>query len=1007
MNWQQFFMPLAAGMNQKADDRALKAPELASAIDVQFDELGGLQTRKPFASYSVDIFGGGTMSDIRRIFTSGDELLCLTANALYSWNAHLELWVSKGTHLAVKVDESTKFSALGDQHDGDRAELSSTVVYTWTNGTLGYVAAVDKTTGSVLMAPHSIGAASRLRVVALTTKILLTFCDSLGEWYCYALDPAAPATALAGSSTTIYNTGTSANVFYDVVKIPLADAAMFVGRFNATTSYLVAKITAGLTVTTSIKARTCDECIALSCEPTGTSVQVARTNAGAIVGDFITISSLADVTINQAIGTTSGNQSQLTMAHRSTQDSSAYRCYVFWTKSGTGTITTGEDLQVKYNWVDTAGALGAEAVFVNTIGLGSRAFTYSGYVYVCLLFGGESMFDSQTIGLQNTYYLYRDDKLLAAKAVTNRAAEASYAVTYPQTQSRLPGVATAGSATVFAFCADQQRAFETRTDGLLGFSSRTTTEVTFTFDSDECRRVARLGETLYITSGEGLLQYDGVGLYEVGFHQAPWYLTVADGAGGSIATGSYSYKPTLRWSNAKGDRERSTSSSLISIPITGADGTTINVTGLYATRKTPTIEVWRTAKDPTDDSPFFLVTSPDPIQTSNPNPYITNDPTAIFQSIPMIDGLVDADITSNEANPENGSVLENLPPPPCTILVADGERLFLAGVSGDHDRVWYSKQRNAGEVAAFHDALTINIPPGGGAITALEFLNETLIVFRETAIYALPGNGYDNLGGGQNFGPARTLSNDCGAISAETVALTPTGLIFKSSKGWYVLNRGWGVDYIGAPVSDYDAETVVAVHVVETQHQIRCLTTLRMLVFDYLVSQWAEWTIDADAASATLWNGAHVYANADAVLVEQPTLTNLDYGMDLETAWIPMGNLQGAGRVRWFELIGEYLTAFHMRVRVAYDYECTSPGVPAWVDDHYWAPSPTTVGSVLQVRHSPTRGRCQAIKIRLTAVSAADHAVAPTGGAAKLTGLTFELGFDRGINRRLPAAQKQ
>jgi hypothetical protein len=207
LNWQTWHMRFVAGLNQKADARTLESPELAVCKDVMFDKLGGLQTRYPFALTSNDIFGGGTLSDWRVLAENGDELLLFTKDTLYSWNAQLSKWVAKGTHLAVKVDETPRFVSPGDQVDGDRAELSGTIVYAWTellgSSSKGYVAALDKTTGNVLMAPTPLaGSAARLRVTALTTKILLTFYDGIAGLYAYALDPASPATALAGSSTT-------------------------------------------------------------------------------------------------------------------------------------------------------------------------------------------------------------------------------------------------------------------------------------------------------------------------------------------------------------------------------------------------------------------------------------------------------------------------------------------------------------------------------------------------------------------------------------------------------------------------------------------------------------------------------------------------------------------------------------------------------------------------------------------------------------------------------------
>ncbi|HSN26168.1 MAG TPA: hypothetical protein VLT45_07775, partial [Kofleriaceae bacterium] len=111
--FQTWTTRLVGGLNNKADPRALEMPELARLVDGQFDELGGIQTRLPFALQTgpLDIFGGGTItgSDVRRIEKNGDELLLFTRTKLYSRNVQESKWVYCGEHLATAVDEEPAF----------------------------------------------------------------------------------------------------------------------------------------------------------------------------------------------------------------------------------------------------------------------------------------------------------------------------------------------------------------------------------------------------------------------------------------------------------------------------------------------------------------------------------------------------------------------------------------------------------------------------------------------------------------------------------------------------------------------------------------------------------------------------------------------------------------------------------------------------------------------------------------------------------------------------------
>lgn len=984
LDFQKMELSFTKGLAQKRDARLIEEPEITIAVNVEFDEIGGLRLRYPYASIGTNIFGGGTISDCRRIYALGSELLLFTKTALYSWSSQRSAWVLKGTHLATKIDERPMFVDTTDQIYCDRALLSGTVVYCWqTTANNAYIAAVDAATGAVILAPtfvNNFGSVDlgRLRLVALSTRILLFAVDSLVNLIAYAIDPAAPA---VGSPTTIQAVATF-NSFYDVEKIPGADSCIVVTRRQTTTSYTVHTVTAALGVTSTTKARTCDGPIGVACTVSGASAQIVRANGTSIQGDLITISTHADVNTAQALGSGSGTINQVTGAF---VDSTT--CHVWWTSSA---ATNATDWDSDYNTVTVANVVGTAARFIRRLALTARAFAYNSQAYVWLAFIGESSFSGASPStfraqLQNSNFLYRHDGRLVAKGAWQQAGGLL-------ANCWLPNVQLTSGSTAFTFAASQRRIIPLG-DSQTGFSDRGPLDVTVTFDTNEARRVAKLGETVYITGGE-LLQYDGRELVEVGFHLYPHYFGAIEVASGNLVDGTYTLKVGWRYDNARGERERSTTATHGQVTIaSGPNGISIvSWIPLYVTHKTGiAVEVWRTAVN--SGEPFFLATNPDPAG-ANPNAYVINDTTASVNAT-FNDEFADSTLTTKEPNPENASVLENLAPPAATLIAANDVRLFLAGCPGAPNTVAYSKLRSVGEIAAFHDALTVQIPEAGGDITGLAFLNETLVVFRETAIYALDGRGFTNTSEGQNYEP-RLVSITEGAINQESIALTPSGLIFKSSKGWYLLNRGWATDYIGADVCDYDSETVYSAHVIETRHQVRIVTSGRVLMFDFQANSgqgaWSEWSI-ADGLHAAQWNGTYHYLATGSVKAEQASYSTADYGWDVEML-IHLGGLQGFARVRKIMLLGEVRGAGTVRVRVGKYAEAT------YFDDKTWTISPTTVGAELAVKHGPSQQQHKAIRVRLTS-----HATA--GEKPKLSALSLELGMKPGLYRHLPAAQRQ
>jgi hypothetical protein len=964
-----------AGIDTKSDPKVFQPPGLTLCTNAEFQETGGLTKRYPYTALSSSTLAGGSISNIRRVVSYGDELLAFTKDTLYSWSSGQSKWVSRSTYLAPKITQTPLFDRNSEQYLCDRATLSNVTFYSWNDRVSGegvYVGAVDSTTGAVLLSPTSMGVDTGVaRLVVLTNRVLLFAQDKAnGDLLVKALDPSNISTSVATAFTTVTNT--EYETYFDVAALS-STTAVVVWRRTTTTSYGYATVTEGPVVTASTKARACTGPIAVAVSSSQSRVAVIRESAaGTLTADILT-TAMADSTVGVAFGTITTGAARIGACFDTTNN----RCYAFWDNGA-----TQPSCETKYNYISSTGTAGTEAAFVYNTQIIST-FVHDGLAYVWVLGAPSST-------LQRSYFLYRYDGLLVAKAVTSTAG--------PTANGYVTSTQSLGSDT-YAFCGAQSLAVRDASTPYYGNSSPV--DIRVTFDSNEARRCVQLGKTLFVSGGQ-ILQYDGEGLTELGFHTFPQYLLSADTAAGNLAAGSYNWKQTDAWFNAKGERDRGTTTTVTTTTMGASRLAQFSIEPTTITlKKSPrgsiVKEVWRTQVAAAVGADYYLVTSKDPVQAATVNNgYLENSPTTLgYQSTTKRDNYADATLITKETNPENGDILERIAPYPATIIIANHERLFLAGIAGDPYAVWPSLVRNEDEVPGFNEASIIRLPALGGDIKALGFLDNTLIVFKETAIYSLPGSGVNNAGEGQNFGPPELIASDIGCTSADLIIRIPTGLMFFSNRGWQLLDRGRSIHYIGAPIEEYNSDTWHSVVVMESKHQVRCGSNSRFAVYDWDASErvgspcWSTWTIEG--RHQAVWDDTHyIYSFDDDNIKYQRTAHSAqsgNYSLIAETAWLKLAGLQGFQRIWRVGALSTCGTRHTLGFTLYKDYAASSfdsSTFTATVPDH--------------VTITPATQQVKAIKIKVTLTGDLE--------SCTLSGLSLELGMKKGSYRLLPAAQK-
>lgn len=1004
VRWRNIAVPLLAGLDTKTDEKALQLGQLSNLENGVFERHGTIKKRSGYDILKDETTGNVEINNSKALASVNNELVLMDDHKLYSFSEAADRWIDKGAIESVVISTSVASKLRTQQTLADMATVADVTVMAWydSRGTARY-SVINTSTGAAYYNDESLGAnTTQPRVVAVGGFIHIYFLDTAATALkLKKISPTDLATTVAASSTTLYADVRGTSPSYDVDVAGSRVRLVYTKTANETVLGQISSsgsVDASLTISDAANYG-----VAISCHPTQSLVGVVTSStAGGVVGRIYNGFSLLRTGTVQASGATTYRN--LTACwERSARSDGEYHLMVFWEKAAASVSNTYLYL-TQYGSVSTgATAIPSAADFLRHCGLGSKAFATDDYVYVNLVH--EST-------LQSTYFLVRQDKVIVGRTLPGTAGglTSSSATIVPH----LPHIHENDDGTF-----DWLGIYKTRLESVATLASDNAvyTEkgikvIKYDFDSDQSHKSCQVGNTLYVNGGF-LWQYDGHSCVESGFHLYPENVTAAasNGSGSLTVSSSYSYHIYYEWVNARGEIERSSFAGAVSVTLGASDDTvtltipTLSHTGKTSPRTEVSIAVYRTEADPSDDAVFYRVSKLDPTQNSGANKYLANDPTT--DTVTFEDNYADTTITSLELDYQNSGELDNITPPPASVLAQGKQRVFLAGFE-DKNLVLFSKQPVSGRALEFNDALTIKVDEDGGAITGLAVLNESLIVFKERMIYVVDGDGSNNLGVG-GFNEAQLITSDAGCTNQASISVIPDGIVFQSEKGIYLLGQNRQLSYIGAAVEAYNDLTVTAATLSSSKNQVVFLTDGKALVYDYLFGQWSTWTNHV-GVSACSWQGNYCYAKSTGVVYKENQAKWLDgdapYSMVIETAWVRLSGMQGYQRCRELHLIGDYRSAHDLRVDIAYDYEPYTQTVTMDPDafmntstygsgatygsDSYYGGSGS---SAYQMRVLLGRQKCESLKVRVTDVPSSS---AP-GEGFSLNELVFRIGLKAGL----------
>lgn len=513
-------------------------------------------------------------------------------------------------------------------------------------------------------------------------------------------------------------------------------------------------------------------------------------------------------------------------------------------------------------------------------------------------------------------------------------------------------------------------------------------------------RRAQAGRCLYFP-GAQLNCYDGKRFAESGFHFAAEdpALTPSNGAGSLTNSGEYNYRIYLCRKNAQGEEVRGPALLTDSVTL-GAAEDTVTIVGktIPTSYEDAYFLIYRQANTGTL---WKLVSERDPSSANCPK----NDLTQVTWT--FVDTVSDVIQETRESDPGNASnYLQYFSAPACETIAYGKNRLWVSGGELPPGTLLPSRLFYPEEVPSFHLNLAHSIDRDNDPITAVGFIADFVVAFKEKRAYIVSGEPADNTSLDDTL-RSQLLLSDVGCTSHNSLARLSSGICFQAAGGIRMADASGSLRTIGLDVDPIT--TYVTDAVLDTENRLVKFyqSDADTLVLDYEGGQWTTWTTRSISASgdthchnSELWTVSEGYQDADT-----------NYLHTVRTAHLG-SVLGGFNRLRRVGATGESDANYEITLRAYLDENTAAAETWTWnsADDlntstwgsgtwgsGFWGDSSGTLlyarDSVWRWRHRLSKQKCSCISIEIEYNG--------SGRGPIHTALVFEIGRKPGLDRRM------
>lgn len=975
-------VPFTGNIDQSIADKLLPHSHFETLENVISDKTARLIKRCGYTQLSKDISPSGTIGTCVRLIEHNGELLMADGRALYGFNTSIagNKWTSKGTYIPMVSDVTPITTNITGPRRSIGYANGHVVIITQGLDTAGSpsdtVDVIELSTKNKTIANMALssfgggvsGSAGYYRTVSIDTpshkKVFFVYHDqfnhSIKAILVDCLTPFATPTVVTLATDTLVSPAV-----VDVDAIIKGTDNFYVAYQDNTNLLRILVVGATGVVTSSANIGADDPTgeIALMTDDGATNyycAYVASTGALRICG--FTGSTPTQVFAPVSISAAPGTVDAIVGCAKDADE-----IYVYW-EVYSGATADPHNNRIYSASVQNNGTITtAAAVFLRGLNIASKPFVFNGIAYFAVAYespSGTTWAGRNQTAMQNTMFLVDETKKIVARTLVGQ----SYCLNHStMSLSDVINVST-GKYAILGARFNNEVIFQTEA---ISANTKYYEAVMVDFDFYNHGNNISVDGNLLIQDGQ-LWLYDGEYVTEHGFQLYPQGLygtAGTPGAGYALTDGTYQYKVAYAYTDENGKFYISAPSGAFSITLSagGANqNVTLNIPTLRITSKQLVyIFVYRTTNG---GSIFYNLQ------------YQINDPTV--DVITITEGLNDTTLAACPVLYTDGGALDHIAPPSGRYVCSHNNRIFIASEGA----VYYSKEIIEDNGAQFCDALRVLIDKDGGEICSLASQDGNLIIFQEKRISRIYGEGPNDLGVGGYSNPI-LITSDIGATVNTPILPWAGGVLFKSPKGIWAIDRSLQTTYIGEKIQDYNSYSVNAMTLLKDDARIQLLIAGVgvVLCYDYTNGRWSVFT-NHSGEDACVWQNKYCFASSTGQANKESTAYtdgSTEITAKIKTGWLTVGGILGFERVWWVYLYGEWLSAHTLNIKINY---------PDGTSETHTFTQTTTV-TPYEVRIKPAKQKASRMQFEIW-----DSGMSGSKASLKLYGLSFHVG----VKAKLP-----